>query len=382
VYRNKLARAELLAVAGYLALSVSLLGCSDAKSDPAAGAPPPAQVQEEPDLNVIQVDHPEQFPTVTATARMAASQLVVTGTVNPDVSRNVPVVSLAGGRVVAINARLGDTVQKGQQLLTIRSADVSSGYSDYRKAVADETLSRAQLDRAKLLYDHQAISLNDLQIAQDAEDKAQVDVETAAQHLRLLGDDPDHPSEDVHLYAPVSGVITDQQVTNAGGVQALGSSPFTISDLSDVWVLCDVHENDLAAVHMGDAAEIRLNAYPDRVFRGKVSNIGAILDPNLRTAKVRIEVANPGIMRLGMFVTATFHGQTEQMHAVVPAAAILHLHDRDWVFTGPVNSRFQRVEVTSGLSLPGNMQEILTGMQPGTNVVTNALALENTAEQQ
>ena len=382
MYRNKLARAEFLAVAGYLALSVSLLGCSDAKSDPAAGAPPPAQVQEEPDLNVIQVDHPEQFPTVTATARMAASQLVVTGTVNPDVSRNVPVVSLAGGRVVAINARLGDTVQKGQQLLTIRSADVSSGYSDYRKAVADETLSRAQLDRAKLLYDHQAISLNDLQIAQDAEDKAQVDVETAAQHLRLLGDDPDHPSEDVNLYAPVSGVITDQQVTNAGGVQALGSSPFTISDLSDVWVLCDVHENDLAAVHMGDAAEIRLNAYPDRVFRGKVSNIGAILDPNLRTAKVRIEVANPGIMRLGMFVTATFHGQTEQMHAVVPAAAILHLHDRDWVFTGPVNSRFQRVEVTSGLSLPGNMQEILTGMQPGTNVVTNALALENTAEQQ
>jgi len=382
MYRNKLARADLLAVAGYLALSVSLLGCSDAKSDPAAGAPPPAQVQEEPDLNVIQVDHPEQFPTVTATARMAASQLVVTGTVNPDVSRNVPVVSLAGGRVVAINARLGDTVQKGQQLLTIRSADVSSGYSDYRKAVADETLSRAQLDRAKLLYDHQAISLNDLQIAQDAEDKAQVDVETAAQHLRLLGDDPDHPSENVNLYAPVSGVITDQQVTNAGGVQALGSSPFTISDLSDVWVLCDVHENDLAAVHMGDAAEIRLNAYPDRVFRGKVSNIGAILDPNLRTAKVRIEVANPGIMRLGMFVTATFHGQTEQMHAVVPAAAILHLHDRDWVFTGPVNSRFQRVEVTSGLSLPGNMQEILTGMQPGTNVVANALALENTAEQQ
>ena len=381
MHRKSSARRNVFAVAGCLTLAASLLGCSEAISDPAAGAPPPAQVQQEADLNVIQVDHPEQYPTIAATTRMATSQLVVTGTVNPDVSRNVPVVSLAAGRVVAINARLGDTVQKGQQLLTIRSADVSSGYSDYRKAVADETLARAQLDRARLLYEHQAISLNELQIAQDAEDKAQVDVETAAQHLRLLGDDPEHPTEDVTLFAPVSGVITDQQVTNAGGVQALGSSAFTISDLSYVWVLCDVHENDLPAVHMGDTADIRLNAYPDRMFRGTVSNIGAILDPNLRTAKVRIEVANPGIMRLGMFVTATFRGQTAQMHTAVPAAAILHLHDRDWVFTGPVDGKFQRVEVTSGAALPGNMQEVLAGLRPGTKVVANALALENTAEQ-
>lgn len=383
MYRNRFARKTILEIAAGLALaaSLSLAGCDTAKSDPAAGAPPPAQVQQEPDLNVIQVDHPEQFPTVEATSRRAASELVVTGTVNPDVARNVQVISLASGRVVSINARLGDTVQKGQQLLTLRSDDVSSGYSDYRKAVADETLAHAQLDRAKLLHDHGAMSLGDLQIAQDAEDKAQVDVETAAQHLRLLGADPDHPTAEVNLYAPVSGVITDQQVTNAGGLQALGTSPFTISDLSTVWVVCDVHENDLPAVRVGDTAEIRLNSYPDRVFRGTVSNIGAILDPNLRTGKVRIEVANPGIMRLGMFVTATFHSQAQQTHAVVPASAILHLHDRDWVFTGPVDGKFQRVEVTSGATLPGNMQEVLTGLQPGTKVVANALVLENTAEQ-
>ena len=382
MYRQNFARKNLCAIAACFGLAASLVGCSDAKSDPAAGAPPPAQVQQEPDLSVLQVDHPERYPTVAAVARMSTSELVVTGAVNPDVARNVPVISLATGRVVAIDARLGDTVQKGQQMLTVRSDDVASGYSDYRKAVADEVLANAQLDRAKLLYEHGAFSLNDLQIAQDTEDKAQVDVETAEQHLRLLGDDPEHPTEEVNLYAPVSGVITDQQVTNAGGVQALGSNPFTISDLSHVWVLCDVHENDLPTVHMGDTAEIRLNAYPDRTFRGRVSNIGAILDPNLRTAKVRIEVANPGMMRLGMFVSATFHGQTAQMRTVVPAAAILHLHDREWVFTGPLNGKFQRVEVTSGATLPGNMQEILTGLQPGTKVVASALALENTAEQQ
>ena len=378
--RNRFAEIVCGLIFGVL-VAASLLGCGTAKSDPAAGAPPPAQVEQEQDLNVIQVDHPEQFPVVAATMRTATSQLQVTGVVGADISRNVPVISLASGRVVDIRARLGDTVQKGQLLLTVRSDDVSGAYSEYRKALADETLASAQLVRAKDIYAHGGFSLNDVQIAQDAEDKTQVDVETAAEHLRLLGNDPDHPSGVADIVAPVAGVITDQQVTNAGGVQALGSNPFTISDLSDVWVICDVYENDLPTVRLGDPADIRLNSYPDRVFKGTVNNIGAILDPNIRTAKVRIEVRNPGIIRLGMFVTATFQGQTKQARALVPATAILHLHDRDWVFVPAANGKFQRVEVHSGITLPGNLQEVLEGIQPGARVVADALTLENTAEQ-
>lgn len=356
-------------------------GCGNGKGDPASEAPPPAHVEPEQDGSVIQVDHPEQFPLATAASRNSRSELVVTGVVSPDVSRNVPVISLASGRVVDIHARLGDTVQKGQLLLSVRSSDVSGGYSDYRKAVADETLARTQLDRAKGLYEHGAISMNDLQVAQDTEDKAKVDVETTAEHLRLLGNDPDKPNGNVDIYAPTSGVITDQQVTNAAGVQALGSNPFTISDLSNVWVVCDVHENDLPNVRLGDAAEIRLNAYPGQVFQGKISNIGAILDPNLRTAKVRIEVRNPGIMRLGMFVTATFRGQRQEIHAEIPATAILHLHDRDWVFVAAGEKKFERIEISSGMTLPGNMQEVVSGIKPGAQVVQNALVLQNAVEQ-
>jgi cobalt-zinc-cadmium efflux system membrane fusion protein len=355
-------------------------GCGNGKEDPALEAPPPAQVEHQQDANVMQVDHPEQFPLVTVAARNSRSELVVTGVVAPDVSRNVPVITLASGRVVDVRARLGDTVQKGELLLAVRSADVSGGYSDYRKAVADETLARTQLDRAKDLYAHGAVSMNDFQVAQDTEEKAKVDVETAAEHLRLLGNDPDHPNGVVGIYAPISGVITDQQVTNAAGVQALGSNPFTISDLSQVWVVCDVHENDLANVRLSDTAEIRLNAYPDQVFQGRISNIGAILDPNIRTAKVRIEVRNPGLMRIGMFVTATFHGQKQEMHTEIPATAILHLHDRDWVFVAAGDKKFQRVEVASGIMLPRNMQEVISGIKPGTQVVQNALVFENTLE--
>src|SRR5208337_2224026 len=267
-------RAELAGLAVSMALCVGSTACSGGKSNPAAEAPPPLKLEKVEDRNLFQVDQPERFQLTQATEHLATSQLRVTGTVNPDISRAVPVISLATGRVVEIGARLGDTVKKGQVLLRVQSADISGAFSDYQKAVADEALARTQLERSQLLYDKGAISLNDLQIAQDTEAKAKVDVKTTTERLRVLGGvDLDHPSDVVEIRAPVSGVITDQQVTNAAGVPGLGSpNPFTISDLSYVWILCDVYENDLASVHLGEKAEIRLNAYPDDVFTGVISN--------------------------------------------------------------------------------------------------------------
>lgn len=361
-----------------------MLGGCNAPTDAAAEAPPPANVVSDVDLNLFTVDHPEHFPLAVATAHPTTSELVVTGTVTPDVSRNVPVVSLASGRVVDIHARLGDTVKKGQLLLTIRSDDVAGGFDAYRKAVADELLARKQLNRAVDLLAHGAIATQDLEVAQDAEDDAKTTLDTATEHLRLLGNDPDKPKGIVDIVAPASGVITDQEVTNAALVQAYSSpSPFTISDVSSVWIVCDVYENDMANVRLGDTAEITLNAYPDRPFKGTVSNIGMILDPSIRTAKVRIEVQNPGIMRLGMFARATFRGRTEEMHTVVPASAILHMHDREFVFVPAPDKKFRRVEVVSGDPLPDNtnLQEIKRGIKPGEQVVTNALVLDHVLAQ-
>jgi membrane fusion protein, heavy metal efflux system len=363
-------------------LGLFLAGCGESKGDPKAEAPPPVKVERDEDLNVFSVDHPEQFPLATAAAYESASQLTVTGTVAPDITRSVPVISIATGRVVELHARLGDTVKKGQLLMRVQSADLSAAFSDYRKAVADEKLARIQFARAKLLYDKGAISLNDFETAEDVENKAQVDVENTAERLRVLGGSLDHPAAILDIRAPASGVITDQQVTNAAGVAGLGSpNPFTISDLSYVWIVCDVHENDLPNVQVGETAEIRLNAYPNQAFTGHINNVLPVLDPTLRTAKVRIEVRNPGLMRVGMFVTAMFHGQKKEMHALVPATAILHLHDRDWVYVPTGDKKFRRVEVLAGSSLPGNKQDIVTGVKPGQQVVSNALVLQNTVEQ-
>jgi cobalt-zinc-cadmium efflux system membrane fusion protein len=380
-------RIVLVKAALCLALGLLLAGCrakgeTEAVAGPSDGSPGAPQVLHEGNANVARVDHPEQFPLVTAGRYDAAPSLNVTGVVSADVSRNVPVISIASGRVLEIHARLGDTVAKDQLLMKVQSADTAQAFSDYRQAIADERLTRSQFDRAKLLFERGAIAQKDLEVAQDADEKAKVTVETTADHLRVIGADKDHPTAVVEVVAPVSGVITDQQVTAASGTQGLASpNAFTISDLSHVWIICDVYENDLSFIHLNEYADIRLNAYPNIALKGRVSNIGAIMDPNIRTAKVRLEIENPGMMRLGMFVTATFHGQKAEAHAMVPATAVLHLHDRDWVYAPLDANRFQRVEVVSGDMLPGKMQEIVSGIKPRQRVVSNALVFQNTVEQ-
>ena len=382
-------RFSLIPVAAGLAaavvLNVVLAGCSmgkaEPKVDPKDEAPPPAQVVPAGNSSVVTVDRPEQYALVTATKYEAAPELNVTGTVMPDVSRNIPVVTIASGRVLEIHAKLGDTVQKGDLLLKIQSADISGAFSDYRQAIADEKLAAAQLLRAKTLLEAGAMAQKDYEVAVDADEKAKVTVETTIEHLRVLGADKDHPTAIVDVFAPISGVITDQQVTLAAGTQGLASpNAFTISDMSHVWVVCDVFENDLKNVRLGEFADVRLNAYPDRTFRARVDNIGPILDPNIRTAKVRLEVENNGLMRFGMFATATFHGMEKKTSALVPATAILHLHDRDWVYLPGGGKNFRRAEVVGGITLPNNMQAV-TGINPGDQVVKAALVLENSLEQ-
>ncbi|MGO9019383.1 MAG: efflux RND transporter periplasmic adaptor subunit, partial [Syntrophobacteraceae bacterium] len=334
--------------------------------------------------DVIEMEHPERFPLVAVESREIVDEIHVNGVVTPDVNRSVAVLSLSGGRVVEIKARLGDDVQKGQLLLRIHSQDLAAAFSDYQKAQADELLSRKQLERSEALYERGAtIAKKDLEAAQNAEDKAQVDVKTARDHIQVLGGDPEHVSPILDVRSPISGTIVEQNVTGAAGVRSLDNSPnlFTVADLSRVWVLCDLYEDTISKVHLGDIAEVRLNAYPDQLFHGRVSNIGRVLDPNTRSAKVRIELDNPGhLMRSGMFVTAELHSGKRLERPVLPTSAIVRLHDKDWVFMPLGGNRFRKIDVQTGPPAGDNLQQILAGLKINDKVVANALQFSSASE--
>jgi membrane fusion protein, heavy metal efflux system len=370
----------------------SLLAGCQKKFDPESGEASQAQAIQTSNTGIINVDDTRQYPLVAAERIEQADKLRVTGSVFPDVSREIPVISLANGRVVDIKTRLDDNVKKGQLLFSVQSPDISAAFDTYLKAVNDEQLANKAWLRAEDLYKHGAISQEMLEQTDDAEKDAQTDLAAASQQLKIYGVDKDHPSPIVDVYAPVSGVIIGQNVTNAAaaGVTLSGTATaFTIADLSSVWILCDVYENDLPKVHLGQEAEITVEAYPNRPLTGRISDIGPVLDPSLRTAKVRIEVSNPGILRLGMFVTATFLSQSKVERAAVPSSAILHLHDRDWIFVPSGQNQFKRVEVTGGGALSGGLEIILPSatpgmptVEPGQQVVKDVLALEASAEAQ
>jgi membrane fusion protein, heavy metal efflux system len=370
---------RLVVLAAVAALGFGTVSCRGSNAD--AGAPPAAVVETTAAGSVARVDHPERYPLVAAERYETRTTITATGVVSPDINRAIPVVSMAAGRVVELPVRLGDRVREKQLLVRILSGDASGAYSDYRHAVADEVLAKAQLERSKLLFEKGAIAQKDLEVAQDTEDKAIVDLESAQDKLRLMGGDRNHaPTGVVDVVAPISGVITEQNISKSGRTDN-APNLFTISDMSRVWVVCDVYENDLPNVRVGDAAEIRVNAHTEEVIKGRVDNILPILDANIRTAKVRVEVPNPGFLNIGMFATAIFRGQKAEVRAAVPASAILHLHDRDWVYEPEGAGGFKRVEVKSGEQLSDGRQEIRAGLEVGQRVVSNALALQNTVEQ-
>jgi cobalt-zinc-cadmium efflux system membrane fusion protein len=363
-----------------LLAAVLLSACSNTKSEPSSGR----VVETNADPDVFTMQNPGQFPLTPVQVRKVSDEVHVNGVIAPDVNRSVQVVSLGGGRVVDIKAKLGDTVQRGQVLLLISSPDLSGAFSDYQKFKADEALAQKQLARAKLLYDKGAIALADLETAEDSATKAKADLDAVIQRVHVLGGDIDHPSPLLPLRAPISGVIVDQQTTGGTGVRSLDNQQalFTIADLSVVWVLCDVYQDMLLRVHVGDLAEITVNGLPGDKLPGKVINISAVLDQATRTAKVRIELPNPkSIMRAGMFVTATFRSRNPVDRVVVPASAVVHLHDKDWVYVPAGGNQFRRVAVQLGPQEKDGQQQVISGLKPSDQVVINALQFSSAAEE-
>jgi membrane fusion protein, heavy metal efflux system len=373
-----------IVLAASIALAMVLLsaGCTQHRSLDSAEVNTAAASS---DPNVFDVTNSQQFPVIAPTVRQEPEVLSVTGVVTPDITRTAHINALAGGRVLDVRAKLGDQVQKGQVLMLIRSSDLEQAIAQYKNDQADEKLSQAALARAQTLYAHGAMAQQELEIAEDTEQKNEVNLKTDADQIRQLGGDVERLSPVIEVHSPVSGAVVDQQIAEGEAVKSLDNSQslFMVADLSRIWVLCDVYENDLSEVAVGDQAEVRLNAYPDRTFRGRVGNISQVLDPATRTAKVRVELDNVDhLFRPQMFATVKFTSRKTHPRLLLPATSILEMHDKDWVFLQVSDRSFRRMQVQAGPAEAAGMQEILSGLKPGDQVVTNALEFSSAVSAQ
>jgi len=302
--------------------------------------------------------------------------LHLTGTVAYNAFKTTPVFSAVGGPVQELRAEPGQTVRQGQTLLTVRSPDYSAARSAYMKAVSTAQLSEKSFQRAADLYAHHAIAEKDLQQAESDHAAAQADLQSSQDALRALGlrdldamaKNPGKTTSEIPVLAPAGGQIVERLVGPGQLLQAGATQCFTISDMSTVWVLVNVYQNDLGFVHVGDAVELITDAYPT-TFHGKISYIAAALDPATRTLQARIVTSNPGDkLKKDMYVTATVQAGAVKDALTVPDAAVLRDSENEpFVYVLSGTNQFARRQVKIGDSTNGRTL-IESGLKEGERV--------------
>lgn len=363
-------RIELLTLAG-LVLTLGITGCSGGnpveKSASADSSKPGLFTVPKEQMDHVQVVtiQPTDFPRI----------LRLNGAVAFNGFLTTPVITQVGGPVSRLVVSPGQQVTKGQPMLYVSSPDYSMLRASYLKTRDIHSLAHRNYARAQDLYAHHAIAERDLQAAESAEIQAQADLQAAEQSLKILGiPQPDtlveRPvSPEVPLLAPIAGEAVERQCSAGQLIQAGATQCFTISNMKTVWVLANVYEDQLAYVHVGDQVTIKTGSYPD-VFHGRISFMGAALDPASRTLQARIDTANPGgKLKKDMYVTATVVAGKISNALLVPDSAVLRdAENEPFVYVEVGQGQFGRRQVKVDGSFEGKTQ-VISGLKPGERVV-------------
>jgi cobalt-zinc-cadmium efflux system membrane fusion protein len=327
------------------------------------------------ELFTLPADQMAHIQVMTVKQGPLPRTLRLTGAVEYNDFKTTPVITQVGGPVSRVVVVQGEQVRAGQALLFIASPDYSLLRASYLKARDAFQLADKFYRRAQDLYAHHAIAQTDLEQAESNRTQAQADFESSADAIRVLGiADPETivtkpPSPEIPLYSPVAGEVVDR-MCSAGQLLAAGATQcFTLSDMSSVWILINVYQNDVAYVHVGDPVTIENESYPGTV-RGKIEYISPALDPNTRTLQARIEAPNPGErLKKEMYVTAQVQAGVIPNALFVPNSSVLRdEQNMPYVYLQTGKTEFARRDVTLGESQNGETQ-ILTGLQANDRVV-------------
>ena len=360
-------------------LTAALVGCGTGASKTDTPASP--QNTNTPGAEFVA---PDSKGIQTQAARMSTipEYLDLPAHIEADPTRVVHVFAPAGGRIVEMKVRPWDQVEKGQTLAMLESSDLARAFADYHKALADGQVKQKALVRAQDLLDHKAISEKDYEQAQADAQQSQAEVEAAREQVQVFGMDPDHASTQLLVKAPRAGVILDVGAAPGEFSQALSApAPLaTVADISSVWALGDVYEQDLSATKLGEQAEVTLNAYPDQRWTGRVSVVSGAVDAATRTLRVRVVLANVGArIKPGMFGAIRILRSSGQ-GILLPAPAVVREGNDAYVFVSKGNGHFERRAVKIGRTVDGSI-EILSGVNAGETIVSEGTLLLRSAGQ-
>ncbi|NBO65663.1 MAG: efflux RND transporter periplasmic adaptor subunit [Acidobacteria bacterium] len=359
------------------------------KPDLAAGRPiprvsaPPVTASEPADLTISpDVVERAGLKIAPLESRSDNSTLRTSGVVQPNSYRETPIMPLVEGRVTRVMVQLGDRVSEGQTLATIFSAELAEAQMKYLTVDANLQFHIGQAARFEKLAQIGAVSRQELEEVLSRLREHHAEHASLRERMLLYGlteqeiaslKESGQLRSDVPVHAPASGVITNREI-NVGQNLAMRDRLFTITDLSTIWVIANVYEKDFQLLQPGRTVTITTTAWPGRQWSGRVSYIDPRVDEESRTARARIEVANPDQrLRLGMFVDVALQagGQTDRNISMlsVPKAAIQSLGDQQVVFVPVGAGRFQVRRILTG-RVDAGWVEVISGISPGEQVVT------------
>jgi len=349
----------------------------------------------QPQLFTVPQEQMSHIQIVTIAPHALTRTLRLSGQVAYNGFKTTPVISAVGGPVARVLAFPGQQVRRGEPLLEVASPDFSLLRASYLKAKDSFFVASKNYARAQDLYEHHAIAEADMLQAESAKNQAQADLTASEQSLRILGVTQFDkiadvsPSADIPVLAPISGEVVDRQCSPGQLLQASTTQCFTISDMSSVWVLVNVYQNQLADVHNGEEVTVQTDAYP-QTFHGKISYLSPALDPTTRTLQARIVTENPGYrLKNQMYVTATVVAGAIRNAITVPAAAVLRDTENQpfvYVQSGTAQNgaaQFARRMVEIGETHDSQI-EILSGLSIGDKVVADGslfLQFQNSFQQ-
>lgn len=313
--------------------------------------------------------------TAPATAQSLADTLTVTATISQSQDRLFHVTPRIGGRVVDVRVSVGSEVKPGMVLAMLDSTELGQTKADYLKTQTLLELAKSNYEREKTLFDQKIAAKKDVLAAEAEYRRTEAEARMLREKLRLYGlseqafGNLTHAPSHYFLTAPGAGVVIEKEISQ-GEVVEPAKKVLTISDLSTVWVLLNIHEKDLARVKPSASVKIYIEAYPGEVFAGKIAYIGNIIDPQSRTLPVRVEVANPQRrLKPGMFATAEIvTGMSSGLAIMIPASAVQKVEGKPSVFVRGKDGIFAKRELELGREF-GSSVEVKAGLKEGEQVV-------------